>query len=106
MQTAFLAASAMILSVVLPMQHAQAAVSDTALCQGSYSVMLMTEEECRAYVRQVRTLRSQGQMHALEILERQHDEQLAERAARCPCMMGEEPENPPLPQLVMLESDC
>lgn len=106
MKTRLLVANAIILVGVLPMMNAQASSSDEALCRGAYPVMLMTVQECGTYTQQVHTLQSLGQIHALEILQRQHGEQMAERAAICPCMMGQKPQAPAPQQLVMLESDC
>lgn len=107
MNAGLLVANAIILAGILPMTNAQASPSDEALCKGSYPVMLMTAQECGMYARQFHTLQSQGQVNALEELQRQHAEQLVERAAVCPCMMGQKPEVPQAPQrLVMLESDC
>ena len=107
MNAGLLVANAIILVGILPMTNAQASSSDEALCKGSYPVMLMTARECGTYTRQLHTLQSQGHVNALEELQRQHAEQLAERAAICPCMMGQKPEVPQAPQrLVMLESDC
>lgn len=107
MKTGLLVANAIILASGLPMTNAQASPSDEALCRGSYPVMLMTAQECGTYARQVHTLQSQGQIDALQELQRRHAKQLVERAAVCPCMMGQKPEVPQAPQrLVMLESDC
>lgn len=81
----------------------QAAEPDEALCRGSYPVMLMTDVECRLYIRQVQALRAQGRTRALAALQRQHDEQLRERAAICLCLEGK-PEVA-APQLVVLLDD-
>lgn len=106
MKAGLLVANAIILVGILPLGNAQASQSDEALCKGSYPVMLMTAQECGAYTRQVHTLQSQGQFQALEALQRLHADQLAERAAICPCMMGQKPQAPAPQLLVMLEPDC
>jgi hypothetical protein len=90
----------------MPIADAQASEPDLALCRGAYPVMLMTEQECRLYIRQVQTLQSQGQIQALATLQQQHAEQLSERAAICPCMMGREPQVIAPQQLALLEPGC
>ena len=105
MKPGFLAAGLMILSNSLPVAAAQAAGGDEALCRGSYPVLLMTEQECRAYTRQVMALKSAGQLSALATLQQQHALQLDARAATCPCMDSKSKAAAPQ-HLVMLEPDC
>jgi len=105
MKPGFLAAGLMILSSSLSVATAQAAGGDEALCRGNYPVLLMTEQECGAYTRQVMALRSAGQLGALETLQQQHALQLDARAATCPCMDSKSKAAAPQ-HLVMLEPDC
>lgn len=99
------AAGLLFLINALPMANALAAMPDEAACRGNYPVLLMTEQECRAYVRQVKVLEQSGQRNALTALKLQHAEQLSARAAVCPCI---EPKTQFLaPQrVVMLDPDC
>jgi len=82
-----------------------AAGPDEALCKGSYPVLLMTPQECRQYVRRVKSLDARGQTEALHALQRQHAELLHERAAVCPCMEGQ-PQPGPALQMARAETDC
>ncbi|MCA1977750.1 MAG: hypothetical protein LDL19_00795 [Thiobacillus sp.] len=58
---------------------------DRALCQGNYSVMLMTEVECRQYAQRLRQLQGQKNSDAQLALQFEHDRLLSERAASCAC---------------------
>ena len=98
-------AGSLLLVFSLPATAGHAAGNDEALCRGNYPILLMTEQECRAYVGQIRTLASKGQTNALSALQLQHAEQLSERAAICPCMENKFHAVPPQ-HLVMLDPDC
>jgi photosystem II stability/assembly factor-like uncharacterized protein len=98
-------AALMLLASSLPATAAQATGGDEALCRGSYPVLLMTEQECRSYARQVMTLQSAGQLSALATLQQQHALQLDKRAASCPCVDSKPKAGAPR-HLVMLEPDC
>ena len=105
MKAGFLAVGLMLLESSSPGVAAQATGGDEALCRGSYPVLLMTEQECSSYTRQVMALQSTGQISALASLHQQHALQLVERAAICPCM--DPKPNAAAPQyLVMLDPDC
>lgn len=82
-----------------------AAGADEALCRGDYPVLLMTPQECRQHVRQVKSLQARGQIEALHTLQRRHAELLHERAAVCPCMEGQLQSGPAL-QIARAETDC
>jgi len=105
MKPAFFAAALTLLASSLPAAAAQATGGDEALCRGSYPVLLMTEQECRAYTRQVMALKSAGKVSALATLQQQHALQMDERAAICPCM-DSKPKAAVPKHLVMLEPDC
>lgn len=105
MSSGYLLASLMLLVSSWPVATALAADADEALCRGSYPVLLMTEQECRLYVRQVRDLQQAGRVDALAALQQQHFAQLRERAAICPCM-DPKPQAIAPQHLVMLDSDC
>jgi hypothetical protein len=95
----------MLMAGSLSATAAQATKGDEALCRGSYPVLLMTEQECISYTRQVLALQSTGQVRALATLQQQHELKLRERAAICPC--SDAKPNAAAPQhLVMLEPDC
>jgi len=83
----------------------QAAGPDMAMCRGDYAVPLMTEQECRQHLRQVKSLRTKGQTQALASLQRQHAELLHERAAACLCIENV-PGGMPAQQLALVEPDC
>ena len=83
----------------------QAAEPDEALCRGPYPVLLVTAQECRQHIKQVKSLRSKGQTQALDTLLRQHAELLQARAAVCPCIESK-PDVIPAQQLALLETDC
>ena len=105
MKTGLLAVGGMFLAGLTSMTEVRAAGPDEALCRGPYPVMLMTDRECRLYLDEVKTLRSKGQFQKLATLQRQHAEQLNERAAACPCM--ESAPKATVPQhIVMLDPDC
>lgn len=89
----------------LPMANALAAMPDEAACRGTYPVLLMTEQECHAYIRQVKALELSGQRRALATLQKQHAEQLSARAAVCPCIESK-PRSVVPQQVVMLDPDC
>jgi len=82
-----------------------AAGPDEALCKGGYPVLLMTPQECRQYVRRVKSLEARGQTEAVHALQRQHAELLHERAAVCPCMEDQQQSSPAL-QIARAETDC
>lgn len=85
-----------------PVGHATG--PDIALCRGDYPVLLLTDQECRSYSAQVRSLRARGEGVRLAQLRQQHAAQLKERAAICPCATQR---TEPAPQhLVMLTPDC
>ncbi len=105
MKPGLFAAVLMLMASSLPAAAAQATGGDEALCRGSYPVLLMTEQECRAYTRQVMALQSAGQLSALATLQQQHALQLDRRAATCPCMDSKYKVTVPQ-HLVMLEPDC
>ena len=105
MKAGFLAVGLMLLESSSPGVAAQATGGDEALCRGSYPVLLMTEQECSAYTRQVMALQSTGQISALASLHQQHALQLVERAAICPCM-DPKPKAAVPQHLVMLDPDC
>lgn len=83
----------------------QAAGADEALCRGEYAFMLMTPQECRHYVRQVRALRARGETGALQRVQQEHAELLRERAAACPCIEGQ-PVEVPRRQIALYEPPC
>ena len=104
-KTERLAAGVMFLAGLMSTGVVTAAEPDQALCRGPYPVMLMTDRECRLYLDEVKTLRSKGQFQKLATLQRQHAEQLNERAAACPCL--ESVPKATVPQhIVMLDPDC
>jgi hypothetical protein len=82
-----------------------AAGADEALCRGDYPVLLMTPQECRQHVRQVKSLQVRGQAEALHVLRRQHAELLHERAAVCQCMESH-PQIAPVLHIAHAETDC
>jgi hypothetical protein len=104
MKSEYLVAGVMFLTSVLPVVSAHAG-EDDALCRGAYPVLLMTVQECRSYIRQVKELRSTGQVIALANLQQRHAEQLDERAAICPCVKPKPKALPPQ-HVVMLDPDC
>lgn len=105
MKPGYFVAGSLLLICSLPATAAQALDKDETLCRGNYPVLLMTEKECQTYAGQIRSLQSAGQSSALTALQRQHAEQLNDRAAVCPCMENKIRVAPP-PHLVMLEPDC
>jgi photosystem II stability/assembly factor-like uncharacterized protein len=105
MKPGFFAAGLMLMAGSFPAAAAQATGGDEALCRGNYPVLLMTEQECISYTRQVLSLQSTGQVSALATLQRQHALKLSERAATCPCM-DSKPKAAAPQHLVMLDPDC
>jgi hypothetical protein len=105
MKSRFVAAGVMLMGSLVPAAGAQAAVTDETLCRGAYPVLLMTEQECRSYIQQVKALQATGQANALETLKQHHAEQLDERAAICPCMETK-PKAVAPQHVVMLDPDC
>jgi hypothetical protein len=105
MKSGCFAAGMMFLASVISTVTAHAAESEEALCRGTYPVLLMTEQECRSYILQVKALQSAGQEHALATLQQHHTEQLGERAAICPCIKPK-PQAAAPQHIVMLDSDC
>lgn len=75
---------------------------ETRVCQGPYPVLLMTAGECRAYVRQMRFLETQGQAAKLAEWKRQHDRLLEERARACPCASDPRSQDP----VLVVAGDC
>jgi hypothetical protein len=64
---------------------AQGLAADRELCQAGYPVMLMTENECKAYLVIRTRLQGSGDVAALQLLDSRMQDQLMERAAACPC---------------------
>jgi photosystem II stability/assembly factor-like uncharacterized protein len=105
MKSGCFAAGVMILASIMTTLTAHAAEAEEALCRGTYPVLLMTEQECSSYIRQVKDLQSTGQVIALASLRQQHAAQLDERAAICPCIKPK-PQAVAPQHLVMLDPDC
>lgn len=80
----------------------QAATPEEAACLGGYRVMLMTASECRGYIEQLQRL--QGE--ALDLLKKQHEEILRQRAASCGCAESDEAAPYDPPKLAYLEPGC
>jgi hypothetical protein len=99
------AAALIFLAALMNSSGLLAASPDEALCRGAYPVLLMTPQECRHYLHQVKSLRSRGQIGALDALQRQHAELLQERAAACPCIENQT-YTLPAQQVALIEPDC
>lgn len=84
MKTGFLAAGLVFLAATLPMAGAQAA-GGTAICQGDYPMLLMTQKECRSYLRALRAAKARADQLAVLDLQEWHAQLLIERSQACPC---------------------
>ena len=85
----------MFLASVIPAVTAHAAGAEEALCRGTYPVLLMTEQECRSYIRQVKALQSTGQVHRVGKLAAASRRAIGERAAICPMHKTQTPSRCP-----------
>jgi len=94
-----------LLAAMTAASGAHAAGANEALCRGEYAIMLMTDAECRQYVRQVEALRAEGETRPLQRVMQEHAELLRERAAACPCIGGQ-PTEAPRQQVALIDPGC
>lgn len=95
------ARSAVLASTLLGVMGVRAEPEAAAVCGGPYSLMLVTEAECRAHVAQLHRLEARGDTEALARARREHALLLEERAHACRCVL---PEGEAAP--VVTASDC
>lgn len=97
------ARSAVFASALLGVMGARAEpeAAAAAVCGGAYSLLLVTEAECRALVAQLHRLEARGDTEALARAQREHALLLDERAKACRCVL---PEGGAVP--VAAASDC
>lgn len=85
MKTGRLAATVMLMAGAISTAEAQASTSDLALCQSTYTMLLMTPLECRTYLKQLKTAQARADHMAVLDLQEWHTELLIERSQACPC---------------------
>lgn len=74
--------------------------AERELCQMEFPVMLMTDGECRAYLKQRNAFIKRRDMAGLQLLDAYMRDELIERAAACPCA-ADQPG-----KLALSQTDC
>lgn len=62
-----------------------AASDDLDTCRAGYKTLLMTQGECRMYLKQLRTAQAKSDHMAVLDLQEWHTQLLIERSQACPC---------------------
>lgn len=58
---------------------------DLEACRAGYKVLLMTQGECRGFLRELRAAQARADVAAVLDLQEWHTELLIERSQACPC---------------------
>lgn len=61
--------------------------TDLDVCQAGYKVLLMTQGECRSYLRELRAAQDKADHAAVLDLQEWHATLLIERSQACPCQL-------------------